>query len=158
MAPNTRTRVLRTQDRINRGSRTLPNTAVKHPPNTANTRTQPNTRSPPHRNPEHTNTNPNTRSTNTRTRTLLRTRTRTQTRTLPSCLAARLPNCFTFLPTFLPAACLLPACYLLGYWRIFTCAQHGTAAALWRERSYYLVLRSPITLVGCTKCVPHPAQ
>ena len=44
--PRTREHAFRrTQYRINRGSRTLPNTTVKHHPNTANTGTHPNTRS-----------------------------------------------------------------------------------------------------------------
>ena len=59
--PRTREHAFRrTQYRINRGSRTLPNTTLKHHPNTANTGTHPNTRSPPHHHPEHTNTSPNT--------------------------------------------------------------------------------------------------
>ena len=49
--PRTREHAFRlTHYRIKRGSRTLPNTAVKHLPNTANTGTHPNTRSSPHRN------------------------------------------------------------------------------------------------------------
>ena len=69
--PRTREHAFRrTHYRIKGGSRTLPNTTVKHPPNTANTGTHPNTRSPPappprthehkpeHAFSEHTNTNP----------------------------------------------------------------------------------------------------
>ena len=95
--PRTREHAFRrTHYRIKRGSRTLPNTTAKHPPNTASTGTHPNTRSPPHRHPEHTNTSPNTRSPNTRTRTR-NPNTNPNTAKLPSRLAAK-PTCLQALP------------------------------------------------------------
>ena len=155
--PRTREHAFRrTQYKINRGSRTLPNTSVKHPPNTANTGTQPNTRSSPHRNPEHTNTNPNTRSTNTRTPTLLRTRTRTQTRTLPSCPAAahHLVPIYIYIYIYTYIHAYVYACILHRRTRGF----EPTHSSYWRFEHLALTtrprhpLRKCLILVLCLNC------